>query len=358
MNNYQKLAFILGVSSLTGCSYLYSEEGIIKDRTFEYLEAKEEKALVLPADLKQKNNVNYAQVPNIGESARKAPYGKELSVSAPTQILSVLESTRLDKKSELPAVFIADDFDFIWQTIISVFEEQEISVKVQDKAQRLIDTGWLAQDTKGIWLGLENEAEIDEFRTRYEIKVTKGDLKNEYRVQAQRIKAEKMGEDGKWKPVPNFWHDSAEMLNLVISKYDQRVAQRDVENRNKAIAGFKVELSTDAEGNAALVTEARLEDVWTKLPEVLLDLGFSVNDRDRQLMTYYTEFLAEEEGFFASLFSDDREPLQLEAGNYQISVSQVGSRAAITFKNDQGTALDSALITKLFPQISARFREK
>jgi len=358
LNNFQKLVLVLGGISLSGCSYLYSEEGLIKDRTFEYLDARETKDLNIPPELKQKNKVNYAQVPAIGEAAKNAPFGKELKVNAPVQILAVLENMRLDKKSADPAVFIVDDFEFLWANILSIFEEREINLAKVDKTGKTIDTGWLAQDEDGIWLGLEDSEEIDEFKTRFQIKITEGQLKNEYRIESRRVGAEILDEEDNWKPISSFWHDSAEMLNLIISKYDQSVAEREIAERKRAIAGFTVELSTNSDGDAALITAADKEDVWVKLPDVLIDLGFEVHDRDRQLMTYFTEYLTEEDGFFASLFSEDRVELPIESGNYQITVSELGERTAITIKDDQGNALESGVMGKLFPVISSRFGER
>ncbi len=359
MNQFQKLSFVFASLALTGCSYLYSEDGLIKDRTYEYLDAKQAKDLKVPNDLKQKNKINYAQVPAIGEDAKKAPFGKDLKVNAPVQILAVLENVRLDKSAKFPTVFITDDIQFIWNNINEVFEEKEISPLIMDEAEHFIDTGWLAQDEDGIWLGLEGNDEIDEFKTRYEIHIGKGQLNNEYRIETRRVGAQRLDDEtDQWVNVPNFWHDSAEMLNLIISNYDLKVAQRDKKKRNRAIANFKVELSTDEQNNAALVTSADKEDVWQKLPEVLLDLGFEVSDRDRQLMTYFVEFVPEEEGFFASLFGEEAQQLELEEGNYQVSVSEKGQQTAITLKDEQGTPIEAALLTKLYPALSARFGEK
>ncbi|WP_196137678.1 outer membrane protein assembly factor BamC [Aliikangiella sp. G2MR2-5] len=347
---------ILGISVVSGCSYIYSEDGLVKDRTYEYLDAKQSKELIIPNDLKQENKVNFAQVPAIGDKAKGAPVGKDLSTNAPVQILAVIENTRQDKTGDNPAVFVNDDAAFVWQSITSLMEEYEISPVISDESRHYLDTGWVAQDERGVWLGLEPQDDIDEFKSRYVFTFGEGTLPGEIRVEVERVGAQKFDDESdSWKDTPSFWQDSAEMLNLFIAHYDKRVGEREKHNRERVIAGMKMELSKDVEGNPAFVTKANIEDVWSKTPRVMRSLNFEVKDKDRRLMTYYMEFEAEEPGFFASLFDEDKPKFELEDGSYQVTLSSVGDMTALVLKDAQGVPLEASLVTKLYPAISKQF---
>ena len=360
LNNLSKLAVILlTVSVTTGCSYIYGEDGLIKDRTYEYIDARQAKALKIPGDLTQEDSVNYAQVPAIGKKAQGAPSGKALEVGAPVQLLAVLDNMRINKQSEHPSVFISDSATNIWQAIVKMFEENEITPAVIDNNQFYMDSGWVAVDERGVWLGIENREEVDEFRAKFKVTIAPGNLKGEQNLTVERIQAQKYNDDSdKWENQPTFWQDSAEMLNLIISSYDVSVSSREQEMRKQVIAGFKVNLGKDTENNAALVTAAGKEDVWQKLPRVLEALQFEMSDRDRTLMTYFIEYKYEEPGFFASLFDDEVEKLPLEPGNYQVTLSEVGEQTAITFKDGSGLPLEASLMVKLYPNLSKLFGDK
>ena len=359
MNCFRKTILILLSTALSACSYIYGEDGLIKDRSYDYLEAKQIEDLKVPEEFKHKSKVDYTQVPAIGQKAKQADVGKNLRYSAPIQILAVLDNIREDKKSSNPAVFIQDDINILWQITVDLFVNNEISPAVADKSKYFLDTGWVALDERGVWLGIEGDEESDEFRAKFQVKLEPGIIKGENRLEVVRSKAQKLNDDTEqWEDVPNFWQDSAEMLNLIIANYDKKVTEMEKEKRGRVIAGFKVELAKDAEDNAALVTATEREIVWEKLPRVLESLNFQISDRDRRLMTYFVKYEYEEPGFFASLFDEEQEKLPIESGDYQVSLTRAGELTAITFKDGQGVALEPSQMVKLYPSLNKLFGDK
>jgi outer membrane protein assembly factor BamC len=356
LNCIKALCLVTLSTLLTACSWFYSEEGLIKDTTYDYIKAGQIKDIELPPSLVQKNRADFAPIPTIGEKASTAPMGSEVKLSAPVQILAVLDNVRVDNQANNPAVFIIEKSEFIWESLLDLFSNSESELELVDKEQWLIQTDWLAVDERGIWLGLAGSDEIDDFRAKFQIKITDGVLRDEQRLVVKRIAAEKFDDDSEtWQPVPSFWQDSAEMLNLLISNYDKLAVERDKRNRASMIAGFQVQLAQDEDDAAALVTDASLEHVWEKLPNVLKELDFEVNDRDRRLMTYFVQYKFEEPGFFASLFNSEKEPLPLESGDYQVTLRQLGERTAIVFRDGQGAPLNSTTMVKLYPALSRLF---
>jgi outer membrane protein assembly factor BamC len=355
-----KMGFIVISSlSLSACSLIYGEDGLIKDTTYDYLKAEKTKDLKLPEGTKQKNKVDYTQIPAIGKQAESAPIGKNLLANTPVQILDVLENVRLDKVSVDPAVFIQEDKDFLWQSILTMFNDNEITPKIANQAQYEIKTGWLAVDPRGLWLGIENSEEIDEFKAQYSISLKPGALNGEVQLVVKRTHAERYNDDlEKWQPVATYWHESAQMLNFILADYDGRVVEREKKQRETLIAGFKIELGVDAENNPALVTSADKELVWSKLPKVLTAAKMEVKDKDRRSMTYFLKYEKEEPGFFASLFSNDSAAITLENGDYQAVVGKLGERTTITLKDGQGESLQAAELNKVFPLLSKLLGER
>ncbi|MGX5174341.1 outer membrane protein assembly factor BamC [Aliikangiella sp. IMCC44653] len=355
MNFCIKLSLVGICSILTACSSIYGDDGLIKDSSYEYLEAKQVEPLVLPEGLHQKRKLNYTLVPQIGEIAAKAPAGKELALQAPTQILDVLDNIRVNKQSDLPSVFIIDEKAFVAQSIVNLFTENKVEL-TKKESQKVIETGWVALDSRGVWLGLAGEEDVDEFRAKYRVVFGEGVQRGELSLHVERIAAQKLNPDtAQWETIPSFWEDGAQMLNMLIANYDNAATAREAEARAKAPKGIKVRLAKDDKGNAALVTEVAIEQVWALLPEILPTLNFNINDKDRRLMTYFVSYKPTESGFFASLFTAEKVSLPLEAGEYQIAVRQLGEMTAVIFSDAQGSPLDIKKLTEMFPQLSASF---
>lgn len=343
---------------MSACSYFYGEDGIIRDSSYDYLKAKQTKDLKIPESLLQKNKVNYTPIPSIGKKAQNAPVGKDLRIVAPIQLLAVLDNVRVDRQAENPAIYMQEDIEFLWLTVIELLKLNEVTPAIMDRANYYIDTGWVAVDERGLGLGLEGREEIEDFRAKYSIKIKPGNLRKDIHIEVTRLRAQKMDDDtDKWVNIPSFWQDAAEMLNLILANYDQHSLQRTHTINSRTIAGFKVELATDSEGNAALVTSADKELVWEKLPSVLKAADITLSDRDRTLKTYFLSYEKKKDGFFASLDDEDIQPLALEDGNYQVTVSELGNNTAITFKNAEGTPLVPSVVAAIFPTFSRLFGE-
>lgn len=356
MKIIKTLIVILLCPLVAACSWLYGEDGLVKDSTYDYIDARSTKDIEIPGELNQKKKANYTPVPAIGEKAKQAPFGKDIKVSAPVQILAVLDNIRVDKKAENPTVYILDDSDFLWDSLLEIFAENEATIVTADKEKQVIETDWLAVDERGVWLGVAGSDDIDEFRAKYRVQFGEGVLRGEQRVEVSRFAAEKLDDDtDQWKAVPSFWQDSADMLNLLISSYDKKAVSRDQAKRAAMVAGFKVQMAKDEDDAAALVTDAEQEHVWEKLPKVLEALDFEVNDRDRSLMTYFVSYQREEQGFFASLFSEEKELLPIDAGDYQVTLRLFGERTAIVFRDEQGEPLNAQTLAKLYPTLSKLF---
>lgn len=355
-----QLSLIVGaVLVSSGCSYIYGEDGLIKDNTYAYLEAKQTKDIVIPESLKQEERADYTPIPAIGTKAAQSEIGKEVKIRAPVQILAVLDNVRVNKQAPHPTVYILEDEEFLWNAIVDLFNTSEVNLEINDVENRILQTDWIATDERGVWMGMAGQEDVDEFRSKFKVSFDAGVLKGEKQVQVERVMAEKLNEETEnWESVPSFWQDSAEMLNMVISHYDSVATARDKEIRARNLAGFSVRLARDEDDNAALVTDAKLEHVWEKLPKVLDEADFDVGDRDRRLMTYFVQYELKEPGFFASLFESEEETLPLESGDYQVTLRQLGERTAIVFRDGQGTPLNSATMTKLFPTLSKLFGTK
>lgn len=349
------------IISLSACGYIYGENGLIKDVTYDYLKAKEEKDLVIPKDLQHQSKANYALIPAIGKQSKNATTGKQLIDAPPTQILDVMDNVRVDTESATePAVFIAENAQFLWKSLQEFLQSSKIVAKTLDAQGGLLDTGWISYEDDNIWEGIEGEDEVDDFRARYQFIITQGKRSNELRLQSRFIAAEIFNDDSdQWEKADDsnkqsYHQHSIDILNMFLSFYEQQSLQRQVQS-TKLLAKFDVELGKNENNQAALIAHAKQEVVWRQLPRVLQKVNFIIDDQDNQLITYFFKYKKDDPGFFASLFGAEKDGIPLETGEYQVVLSELGERTAITFKDAEGKALSDEIVVKLYPKLAKYF---
>jgi outer membrane protein assembly factor BamC len=355
-----KLSFIALIASvLTGCGYIYGENGLIKNQEYTYVNAKQSKDLKIPTTLSHKSSANYTVLPKLGNKAENHSLGKNLKQSAPVQLLAVLDNTRVDKKSLIPSVLIIDDLEFIWITARMFLDQHQVMSEVNEVAGKVILTKWLALENAGVIIDLDGEEEPDLNRVKYKISINDGEVKGEYNLSVERVFNQyRESDDNQWLDKKSSWSESADMMNLLLGFYDQRIRQKSANHQQQIMAGFKVVLGQNEKSEAALVTAADEKLVWEKIPRVMRELGLKVIDKDLRQKTYFMEYEIKEPGFFASLFNETNSKLPLEAGTYQLTITEAGEQRALTIRDGQGTALEANLLVKLFPELSRLFGDR
>ncbi|MDQ7048242.1 MAG: outer membrane protein assembly factor BamC [Enterobacterales bacterium] len=355
-----KLSLIIATTLLvSGCGYIYGDNGLIKSQKYAYTKAKQDKELVIPAPLKQSDQSDFTIVPPIGEKAKKGVMGKELSQKAPVQLLAVLDNTRVNRDASIPSILVSDNLDFIWQTVVIFMQQHDITLETKDSEKHIAITPWLNIDEGGIWLGINGEDEPDEERAKYKIQVKPGQIKGEYELTVERIGSQiRSDNDLPWQEKTINWGESADMMNLLLSFYDTRLTVEKLKHQRAILAGFKVELAKDAAGNPALVTKAEESLIWEKIPKVMKALGIKIVDKDARQKAYFLEYKAKEDGFFASLFDETVEKLALEDGEYQLVIGEIGELTSLTFKDGEGHPISAELLVKLFPELSRLFGDR
>lgn len=344
---------------ISGCGFIYGDDGLIKSREFEYVNAKESKSLKLPPGLVHQSKADFTQLPSIGKLASEQNIGSALDPSAPVQILAVLENTRLDSQSSLPAVYILDEVLFVWESIQKFFVEYNIDSNINKEDKAIVLTNWVAVDERGIWIELDGSEEAELNRAKFSFKMVKSDIPNELKLIVERNASEsRVDEDDEWELASVTWADSADMMNLFLSYYDKQLQIRQHQYRQRIMAGFKVELGQNTKNEAVLVTKALHSLVWEKTAKVMLELGFIIIDKDIRQNTYFLELQSPEPGFFASLFDETESTLPLDAGTYQVVVGEIGENRSILIRDEQGLALEASLVVKLFPNLSRLYGDR
>ncbi len=351
LHKFLTIGFIL---LLSGCSWIYGEDGLIHDSEYDYLEATEEKPLELPPGYQDNRLQELYPVPAV-ESA--GPVGKALETEAPSLVLTLGDGVRIDRASETPQVWIQDETPEVWQILQAYLTENNIGTRINDAQGHTVVTDWLEGDKKGFLKRLFGGDDSLE-RARFKVELHAADDGTETRVRvAQTGKQVRPDEDGEWQEQAASERQATRFMNRFIAYYD--IKRNELASERVARAGgINLRLGRDRNNNPALIADQEFFTVWSRVPSVFEKVGLRAVDRDQGQGMYYFDYEDPDEGFWASLFGKDKVLPDLPYGNYQLKLIRQDGETSLTMMDVDGTPLDEQLLTKIYPPLAEKFKTR
>ncbi|NVJ61331.1 MAG: outer membrane protein assembly factor BamC [Gammaproteobacteria bacterium] len=348
-------ALIGSLTLVSGCSWLYSEDGLVRDSSKDYEKAKQTQTLKLPENYDSNHIRDRLPIPQLTEEANRAKFGEELDKRPPSQILSVGQGMRIMRAKDHPGVYLMMTNDELEKLLGDFFKRKEVEFKVENGA---VVSDWVLQDNEA-WYRSVFGTDLPRFvRTKYKLQLNPGAQQGEVGVVVVTQERELMPYDeDKWVKVESSSRVETEFLNELIGFIDYQDRLANARNLAKLKQGISMSLGRDVDRNAALIASAEWQTVWLKTPEVLEPFGFKLNDKDRSAGQYFFEFTPNEPGFFASMFgNDDSVVLDLPAGAYQVVVGGRNSGpVTVTLIDPDGVPLVDGLMAKIYPFLTEAY---
>lgn len=347
---------------LSGCGWLYGKDGLIRDTEHDYLLAKQQAPLQVPAAYAGFQPVDRYPVPSVGSQGAQGAVGEALDVTPPALVLSSGDGVNGLQDAATPQALIVNEGELLWQRLNDFLSQNGIPVEASDTGSGEILTGWVQTEEIGWFRDWVMAEDIESYRWQYRFKMVTGERPNERLISAEAVQAQAYDEDDGWQSLPLTRRQSVDMLNRFLGYYDE-VQTRDARKRVLAArAGITVELWQNEANQTGLLAQSSLANTWEATPSVLERLGFIQEDKDTTKFLYYFKLeAAESEGFWDWLFGDDRDDqvrLELEPGEYLVQLSAVGERTGVLFSKADGDVLDAATMTKLYPVLAETFAER
>ncbi len=317
--------------SLSGCGYLFGDDGAFRDPSEDYKKAPEVPVLALPEGHDARPMQEAYPVPEVQQSMLMA--GEfEVPRPAPLAAGAAEEMVRIQKLGEDSWVLIAEAPGQVWPQVRSFLTSAGISVARIDARAGIIETGWVE---------LQEQPLASRFRVRIEQGVQRGT--SEMHV-LQMIQA---GDVDNWPATSDNPEQEAEMLQALAQYIANSagtapvsmVADQQIE------ATGKIALRESPDGEAYIALQLPYDRAWASLGRALQKSTFEVTDRDRSAGMYYTRFMGpdsqEEDGWFDWLWdSDDDQPYVGEAFNVSLEKVNAGSVTIHLRPQSAETAMD------------------
>jgi len=330
----------MGVAAVvvTGCSSVEKERA---SGGFEYVNIQSTATLNIPGDLEQPKKGTQYQIPET--EIASGPIGYRVNIMSPQQVRPLgLGSRVLETETETRVYFdIVDGMgdsvtEFVRQAAFDVLQRRNIEWQEAGENRWLTEQMTVQQtiDGEGGFLGFGGESDKDLERTfRYELTQ---ETESHQRSTALKVDVNDFtqvlgGEQQEVAPliVRNL---EADLLNAVISEVNRK--QQLAVAREKA-AGIETLKAEAAEGHSVFIVEDSFDQAWPLVNLALQEIGFEVEDLNRETGTYFVEYSEPGSGFLF-IGGDDYDDLGIAEGEYEFRLLEDGENTSVTvYQNDE-----------------------
>lgn len=353
------------VACLAACSSV--EERRVANGGFDYLQSKQTNGVKIPQGAQTPEYSDQYAIPDLDKNAKTDLVGNEVPVVSPSVVMPVVTGSHVEEGSKKAVVWfdqVRDDKDLdtaIWDSLISFLEEREIGVTYFNKDEQLLITDWLIYNEQESSSWYDWNATDREVGKRFEFRLEK---KSHGRSAALTAKLTDYKESVNGKPVVDMSTadvraNEVDILNKVISHYQDQQRRDDVRRIREIQEGLKTELGFNAKGDPAFIVDGAYTVTWPRLLLVFRKLGFNVKDLDQSSGLLFVEYVGADVSWWDKLWGDDGNTLPLEETDYRVQLEEIdGDKTSISFMNEDNEPLEAQTMSDIYEGFSAVMAEK
>jgi len=338
--------------ALMGCSAINKKQAV---GDFEYANRAEESALTIPEGLtKPKENNEYFVSDKVNQ---EGPIGINVDIRAPTLVLPIATSTRIEQENDAAKVWfdqVLDDkdlYNFIVNAINIEMAERNASTSLKDGSDKDLLTSLIINDTESSsWLS-DDDAVSESARYAYSFE-TKPHGRS-VAITVDLIEYSRSDVKGESNHIDAIDKQRLEMtmLNEIISQVDYQYRLANRENRLLRSNQKLVSLGQNDKNEAAFIVEMAIDQLWSNMPVFFSNYGFTVSDLNDSKKTYYVDYTQPDSSFWDSIWGDEQPVVDLPNGNYQFVLTESGDSTLVNIINEAGEVLSANDLERIFPVI-------
>ncbi|RLQ21944.1 outer membrane protein assembly factor BamC [Seongchinamella sediminis] len=281
--------------SLSGCGYLFGDQGVFRDKSEDYKKAPDMPVITVP---ETKDSEALQEIYPVPPVANALLASEEFEVPRPTPLSAGAEDeiVRIQSLGEESWILVAEAPGQVWPQVRSFFASAGIPVPRVDARAGTMETGWLA---------LESATMASRFRVRIEQGVQRGN--SELHV----LQQNQAGDINAWPDSSDNAEQEAEMLKALAQFIANSAGTAPVSMvAEQAIsASGKISLQETAGGEPFILLTLPFDRAWASLGRGLEKSTFDITDRDRSSGVYYATFSGpqaeDDDGWFDWLWGGD-----------------------------------------------------
>jgi len=351
--NRKVFYFSLLTIAITGCSSVSNKQA---SGDFDYATKQEAKKISIPTGLKTpaqssdffvENNINH-----------EGPVGKNIDVRAPSLVLPVAASSRVETNNGQAKIWfdqVLDDKDlqlFIYQAVQEQLESDGVALDVIDAENKIFESQWYNNETESGYWFFETINTTESMRFRYQLE-TKPHGRSVALIVTlvDYMKTDSTGGSKELNLIDKTRVEMA-MLNEIVSQVDYKYRSQQQENRLMRANQQLVSFDVNTKNEPAYIVEMELDLLWSNMPIFFENYGFNVSDLNETKKVYYVDFVKPDVSLWDKLWGDNVPELDLTDGKYQFILAEVDDtkeRTSVTMLDANGEVLSQSLLEKLLP---------
>lgn len=330
---YRLVVTAVMVATLAGCSG-GAERRRQANQDFTYLETKPLESWSLPSGAQASQVSDYA----IPGQAFPGELGSAVDIRPPQQVLALIPGARTVKDADGVTLLLAkpEELTKVWTLTQRLIAEQNIQLRNQ--SANVMETDWVN------WI---NDDEENAIGSRYRIEKSSDSSRNSYRITLIDWR-----EGAVEKPVSaiNKERYSILMTNLITARYDQQEREQARLRAQELVKQIPISMGQDRSGLPVIIARAPYNVFWERLPDVLGQLGFSVEGRNRSQGIVEVKFRSPDDTFWTELGT---KPIQLDDRTYNLQLGDLGNRTSVNVTDTDGKPVTEEALKSLVPVFSA-----
>ena len=339
--------------AVAGCSTVNNKQA---GGDFDYASQQEPQELNVPSGLTAPEQPQtYAIRDDIN---REGPIGKEVDVRAPSLVLPIAASSRIEGDSNQAKIWfdkVLEDTDlqlFIYQAVEDQLAADGVGIDVIDAENKIFESQWYNREKEsGFWLFEEVES-TESLRFRYQFE-TKPHGRS-VAVIVSLVDYMKTDKSGSSKQMNQLDKQRAEMamLNEIVAQVDFKYRKNQRDNRLLRANQQLVTLGQNKLNEPAYIVEMELDLLWANMPIFFEDHGFKVADLNETKKIYYVDFVQPKVSLWDKIWGEQKAIIELDEQRYQFALSpngENGEQTTVTIFDELGNVLPKEKLEFIFP---------
>lgn len=265
------------------------------------------------------------------------PIGRNVDIRPPQQILELVPGARYERDADSVSVWVPrqDQLQRLWQTVETMQQSGQLPTRTASPDG--IETDWVE------WAMSDDDEVIE---SRYLI--TPVEDRGRYGLRVQLVEWKR---DGAADNVTAGSKDraNAQMTNLITAQYDAELREEARLRAQELVKNIPISLGNDRSGLPVIIARAPYEVFWERLPAILGELGFTIEDRNRSQGLLTVDYKSDDDHLEAL----GVEPLQLDKRKYTVLLGDLGNRTSINLTDSAGKPVSEEALASLAPAMTA-----
>ena len=364
-------ALALIITTTSGCSWLglTGKDGYFRDRSDDYLTARQTAPMQLPANVQSKPLDNLLQIPVNVVDSRVAEY----EVPRPPLLLSaagIYSDFTLQKDDDNRWLVAKRTPAEVWPMALQFFEDSGFQIASQNQATGEFLTSWQPRKDLSAALGsgsADAEDENTDSDIRIRVRVEPGVQKDTTEVfVATALRDKDSGDENlDWLTDTGVETSLLDGMMTSMATNDQETQQVSLLAERDVNIPSVARLADDSSGNPTLTLGTDYDRAWSSVGRAIEVADIKVTDLDRTTGVYYVDLskgaqepTREKPGFFDWITGGSEAEAESEDGGdpsqrYTVHLLEVGSSVQVTVQTNDDAMAPYDVARRVLAQVQA-----